>query len=610
MRTSITFKILSVGVCAASLAACNGGGTPTTGGGSGSESEGSTDSTDSTTTTTTTTTDGTVTEPTGGSMSNGMTMATTEATMGTGNTTAGMVCGNGEAEGDEECDDGNQDPGDGCEPDCTITPAVCGDMMVGGDEECDDGNQDPGDGCEPDCTTTPSECGNEMIEAGETCDDGNTDPGDGCDENCQTEMMMAECGNNMVEPPEECDDGNVDPGDGCEADCTITPPECGNGIKEAGEECDDGNMVDGGPMDFCKNNCTAYVPPMCQAPAMYEICDNGPNILTDKADKKNALRAIGICDLQPDNSIVTTAFEFDAMAQNNTWQVAKGFGTYTYDDDMDPNTPNKLLYSPREGQTFLMLSSGVIKAPNNMGIVIENANSQVGNGNNNNSDVDTLPAPFKTKVGSNNGAGGTPFKSCDNGVMNGDNDCSDTLQAQWTLGNSNPNDRVYFTFKTKVPLGTFGYTFDFVFCSAEWPTYVNTGFNDLLIAYQVDPTMDDPNQNPPVDPYSGNVTFIQDPNDMNKGLPLTITALDPYFDGPGYTFNEPQLAGTGFEQHACSDWFTAKGGVQPGAEVTIGFYLADMSDSILATVALLDNFRWDCQGCIPSEVNECGVQPM
>lgn len=95
-----------------------------------------------------------------------------------------------------------------------------------------------------------------------------------------------------------------------------------------------------------------------------------------------------------------------------------------------------------------------------------------------------------------------------------------------------------------------------------------------------------------------------------KGLPLTITALDPYFKGPGYTGNEPQLGGTGFETHACSDWFTAKGGVQPGAEITVGFFLADMSDSILATVALIDNFRWDCQGCIPSEVNECGVQPM
>ena len=235
-----------------------------------------------------------------------------------------------------------------------------------------------------------------------------------------------------------------------------------------------------------------------------------------------------------------------------------------------------------------------------------NSQTQLDNGN---IDGGPLPAPFKAQNGSNNGAGGTPFKSCDNGVPNGDKDCSDTLQAQWAMTNGQANDRIYFTFKTTVPAGTYGYSFDFVFCSAEWPTWVGTSYNDLLIAYQVDPTPDDPNADPPVDPFSGNVTFIPNPNNPAQGLPLTITALDPYYDGPGYTYAEPQLQGTGFEQRACTDWFTAKGGVQPGAEITVGFFLADMSDDYLTTLALLDNFRWDCEGCVPSEVNDCGVQP-
>jgi hypothetical protein len=249
------------------------------------------------------------------------------------------------------------------------------------------------------------------------------------------------------------------------------------------------------------------------------------------------------------------------------------------------------------------MSTGTIKPPNAQGIVTELPNSQVNNGPNLNNGANELPPPFKVAVGSANGAGGTPFQQCD-----GVNDCSDTLQAQWTKGGSNPNDRMWFSFKTKVPAGTFGYTFDFVFCSSEWPVYVNTQYNDLLIAYQVDPTADDPNADPPVDAYTGNVTFIPDPNDPTKGLPVTITALDPYLKGPGFSNNEPQLAGTGFETHACSDWFEAKGGVRPGADVTIGFYIADMGDTALATVALLDNFRWDCEGCMPSEVDDCGVQ--
>ena len=38
-------------------------------------------------------------------------------------------------------------------------------------------------------------------------------------------------------------------------------------------------------------------------------------------------------------------------------------------------------------------------------------------------------------------------------------------------------------------------------------------------------------------------------------------------------------------------------------------HIADMGDGVLNTSVLLDNFRWDCKGCIPSEVDDCGIQP-
>ena len=442
---------------------------------------------------------------------------------------------------------------------------ACGDGVKTGEEQCDDGNQTPGDGCEPGCVAT------------------------------------AVCGNNTVEDPEQCDDGNQTPGDGCEADCALSPPQCGNGKQDDGEGCDDGNQVDGGADDFCNNDCSVFVPPSCKVPIDYVVCDADLK-LTDKADKTQAHKAMGICNDLPENSVQITDFDLQSQVAS-AWQVARGFGSYAFDHDMNPNTPNKLLYRPREGETFLMISTGEINTPNADGIVIEQPNSQNGNGDNGNADDDVLPPPFQTKAGSNDGAGGTPFQHCD-----GIHDCSDTLQAQWELGQADPQDQLWFTFKATVPEGNFGYSFDFVFCSAEWPIYVDTGFNDLLIAYQQDPSADDPNAMPPVDPYTGNITFIPDPNDDKKGLPLTITALDPYFQGPGYTGFEPQLKGTGFENAACTDWFTAKGGVRPGAEVTIGFYIADMTDNFLATLAILDNFRWSCEGCVPNEVDDCGVQ--
>jgi len=475
----------------------------------------------------------------------------------------------------------------------------CGNGVQEGGEECDDGNQVDGDGCDNNCLNS-AVCGNGIPEAGEVCDDGNTMNDDECSADCQVSTPTQECGDGEVQEPEVCDDGNVVDGDGCESDCTPTPPDCGNGKIEGNEQCDDGNDV---PNDFCTNDCVVFVPPSCQAPSMYKVCDDALN-LGDKNDKTQAHKAIGICNGAPNESIQITDWSFNAT-DNASWQIARGFGTYEFDDDMDLNTPDRLLYSPREGDTMLIVTTGTITAPNGQGVVVQPANSQAGFvGSNTNPDTpETMPAPMFPLDGSNGGMGGTPFQDCD-----GVHDCSDTLENQWSvIADEDPNDKLWFTFKTKVPLGTFGYTFDFVFCSGEWPTFVDTQFNDLLVAWQVDPTAPDPNADPPVAPYTGNVAFIPDPNMPDKALPLTITALDPYYDGPGYTANEPQLAGTGFEQHACSGWFTAKGGVQPGADLEIGFFITDMGDPYYTSTAILDNFRWDCKGCVPSEVDDCGV---
>jgi fibro-slime domain-containing protein len=66
-------------------------------------------------------------------------------------------------EGDEQCDDGNLIPYDGCSPTCTKEPqcaggtctAVCGDGLKFPSEQCDDGNTQDGDGCSHDCKIEP-----------------------------------------------------------------------------------------------------------------------------------------------------------------------------------------------------------------------------------------------------------------------------------------------------------------------------------------------------------------------------------------------------------------------------------------------------------------------
>lgn len=147
------------------------------------------------------------------------------------------ICGDQLLRGREECDDGlDLDTGapvggDGCDENCQLEPGwvcpsgeacrrtTCGDGLAEGSEQCDDGNDQPYDGCAPDCTKEPvcgtdtspvgacvSSCGDGILLASdnEECDDGNALPGDGCDASCQLEPGY-ECTTIVEDPPDFID---------------------------------------------------------------------------------------------------------------------------------------------------------------------------------------------------------------------------------------------------------------------------------------------------------------------------------------------------------------------------------------------------------------------
>jgi cysteine-rich repeat protein len=220
-----------------------------------------------------------------------------------------MLCGNFIVEGSEECDDGNEDPDDGCSATCELE---CGDGALSGTELCDPGiaagesgacptdetctDVDPcttgivsGSGCEVTCdfaTTTAPIDDDECCPVGQ---DATTD--NDCD---------AVCGNGVVEDPEvcdtaitggafgecpaACDDGDfctidtLDNGGTCAAACSTTditaigpadgccppgatpisdmdcPVSCGDGFVTAGETCD--TAIAAGNPGACPTACS------------------------------------------------------------------------------------------------------------------------------------------------------------------------------------------------------------------------------------------------------------------------------------------------------------------------------------------------------------------
>jgi hypothetical protein len=49
--------------------------------------------------------------------------------------------------------------------------------------------------------------------------------------------------------------------------------------------------------------------------------------------------------------------------------------------------------------------------------------------------------------------------------------------------------------------------------------------------------------------------------------------------------------------------------VQPGESFGLAFAVFDMGDSTYDTTAIVDRWQWDCEGCVPSDVDSCGITP-
>ena len=223
-----------------------------------------------------------------------------------------QLCGDGVIQGDEECDDGNQEPEDSCLPTCVLNQ--CGDgVRDRANEECDDGNDNNNDACRDDCTA--ARCGDGYLWEGvEICDDGDEDNGDRCLNDC----TLAMCGDGFVwAGVEDCDDGNQSDDDECSSDCTST--RCGDGVLQSSrEECDAGPRNGEGCLygqvecEVCSETCEASA-------ARGEYCGDGMINGPETCDLGDAER--GECPYG----------EGDCMLCNELCQLTESAGTYCGD---------------------------------------------------------------------------------------------------------------------------------------------------------------------------------------------------------------------------------------------------------------------------------------
>lgn len=140
----------------------------------------------------------------------------------------------------------------------------CGNGTVDTDlgEQCDDGNRNPGDGCDPSCYFEQSVCGDGTRAMNEECDPSET-----------SEDQQTLCADRLIVPREEAY---------CFSDCTCgwsppteePPQDCGNGEQNDGEECDYGeNGYDsaGGGV-YCKDDQQG---PCCTTSCQFTQCSDG-----------------------------------------------------------------------------------------------------------------------------------------------------------------------------------------------------------------------------------------------------------------------------------------------------------------------------------------------
>jgi hypothetical protein len=451
--------------------------------------------------------------------------AAQETPDGTDNDCDGIV------DGDYDGDGFTEAAGDCDDDDDTVHPDAAEICWDGVDNDCDgavdgQGADADGDGwgpCDGDCDDQNAAINPGVAEIA----------GDGVDNNCDFLIDQDVDGDGWTAANGDCDDADPQVYPGATEDCGDGVDNNCNGLVDSAENTDN----DGDGAGVCDGDCDDWNPGA--RPGFVEDptdgVDNDCDGQVDEAPQcdcsaANEAQAMDLC-------VPQVTVSYGGNGAQHGLRVSQSYGAI----------------SPRQGCGFVTLSTGPAwsTAP-------EIGTSYSGSGN----PVSTTGCFACTQAGATQWHHMGPQGCCEN---------------------ENVNDVAWIRLEVPVPLNAQGFSFDFLFLSAEYPEWVHTSFNDTFYAVLQTSALS----------QTQNISF-----DVNN-QPLTVN--NGWFETPpNWT---QSIAGTGYDATdasasppyigSASGWLTTTSPCTPGETLVLTFWIHDEGDHIYDSAVVIDNWRWE-----------------
>jgi hypothetical protein len=361
---------------------------------------------------------------------------------------------------------------------------------------------------------------------------------------------------------------------------------CANGIDEdCSGVADDVKDTDGDGWTKCQGDCCETVA-QCSKPAKvnpgaYEVIGNGVDDDCDPSTSDTAppaacssaakfsgvtaadvARAIDLCQFTTQNpplaqkkwGVVSAQFVLANGATPNATQLAN---MQNYQAAVLANYGTGGIV-PKNGPTMAGISSGRMRDQNDPGYVNPNSGTSFGS---------TSQPP-------------SAYLAAHGGALPAAKGCSGNCPA-----GSGANDSINVKLAIRVPTNAESFSYQFRFFSAEYWTYQCTAYNDFYLALLTTGASGIP--------ADKNISFdsLNNPVSVNNGF-FDLCVPKGCNSCPAGT---AELNGTGMQLSNTgggTKWLTTTAPVVPGENMIIEFMVFDVSDGILDSLAILDNFTW------------------